>query len=306
MHELSQLFKDCGKSHADAVKVKNFILEKLPIWEKTQRDRYLRKGDTGLSFTVQYSALTKKTFIHFKRRLNDPEIVGNGHYKKVVYTLDFDTLALSVKSISKLISPAYRAVASNEYRALASLQGISGVPTLQGGMTYMGKDGVLRFALITPFCEGKDLYSALYEEGSPASSLTTSQRYWIFWDIINTIVEVHRRGICHRDLKVENILVSWNEQLNRWGGVVGDFGGAATIQHVVSVNLEGEQVIAPTDKEDSIALGVVLWQLFRQEVGNDQELQGIYNWLVHPCIDKRCHVQEIIPLMQEWGYRRML
>lgn len=299
---LCSLFEQCGKTIPDANKVLRYVNMNRSAWMKKGIDRYLRKQETGLPFIIQYSNLKKKVFVHIKRKLNEPKYLGTGYYKHVVYTLDITEMALCVKSVLKLDSFLNKSAAMREYHTLLALQGIPGIPKLEGGMAYRGKDGILRFALITPFCEGRDLYSALYKDEacSPAYPLSQQDKFLILWDVVNTVMQVHQRGICHCDLKIENIFLTWDVELGRWRAIVGDFGGAKQIE-LLLMDVQGGLFYYPSEKLDSWGIANMFHFMFPEELKNDENLGRIYNGLIDPDAVLRWHVYEAWHPLYDWG-----
>jgi len=100
-----------------------------------------------------------------------------------------------------------------EIRVAASLQQANIVPVLNAGDTK----GVLYFTM--PFVEGESLRARLRERGPLSPGETVS----ILRDVTRALAYAHDRGIVHRDIKPDNVLLS--------GGtaVVTDFGIAKAI-----------------------------------------------------------------------------
>lgn len=100
-----------------------------------------------------------------------------------------------------------------EIRVAASLQQADIVPVLNAGDTK----GVLYFTM--PFVEGESLRARLRERGPLSPGETVS----ILRDVTRALAYAHDRGIVHRDIKPDNVLLS--------GGtaVVTDFGIAKAI-----------------------------------------------------------------------------
>jgi serine/threonine protein kinase len=59
------------------------------------------------------------------------------------------------------------------------------------------------FELVTEFCEGKDLFEYIKANGK----LNEKEAARILKQLLMAINYCHERNICHRDMKVENIVV---------------------------------------------------------------------------------------------------
>ena len=91
---------------------------------------------------------------------------------------------------------------TTESRLLSRLKGIKGIPEL----IYFGKTGESR-ALILTFL-GNDLQ--FYLQKQHFFSLKTIIKLSI--SLLNTLNEIHDKGIVHRDIKPDNILTSENKR----------------------------------------------------------------------------------------------
>ena len=100
-----------------------------------------------------------------------------------------------------------------EIRVAASLQQANIVPVLNAGDT----NGVPYFTM--PFVEGESLRARLRDRGPMSAAETVS----VLRDVARALAYAHERGIVHRDIKPDNVLLSGRT------AVVTDFGIAKAI-----------------------------------------------------------------------------
>ena len=120
--------------------------------------------------------------------------------------------------VIKVLAPELAAVLSaerfeREIRLAASLQQANIVPVLTAGDTH----GLPYFTM--PYVEGQSLRARLVTDGALSITETTS----VLRDVARALAYAHARGVVHRDIKPDNVLLS--------GGtaVVTDFGIAKAI-----------------------------------------------------------------------------
>jgi serine/threonine protein kinase len=102
----------------------------------------------------------------------------------------------------------------------------------------------------------KDLFDFISEEGPLPESLAKD----LFKQILQTIVGCHKRGIVHRDIKDENILID----LKTFKTKVIDFGSGDYIEDKVCHRFQGTRVYSPPEWINSRAYrpeGLTVWSL---------------------------------------------
>ena len=116
--------------------------------------------------------------------------------------------------------------------------------------------------IIMDYMPNKDLFYYVKNK----SGLTEREAYSIFRKIVEAINHCHKQGICHRDLKLENILLDENNN-----PIICDFGFAILIEEkdrkltdiLGTEHYSPPEINRPYDgfKVDSYSLGVILFTL---------------------------------------------
>merc|ERR1712130_818956 len=102
----------------------------------------------------------------------------------------------------------------------------------------------------------KDLFDFISEQGPLPESLAKD----LFKQILETIVDCHKRGIVHRDIKDENILIN----LKTFKTKVIDFGSGDYIEDKMYHRFQGTRVYSPPEWINSRAYrpeGLTVWSL---------------------------------------------
>ncbi|RMG07816.1 MAG: serine/threonine protein kinase [Planctomycetota bacterium] len=174
------------------------------------------------------------------------------------------------------------------------------------GVHGYGRDGPFDW-YVMDYVEGKDLSTLL-----KAQALSSEQRLRVFAQVTRALVHAHKRGVIHRDLKPQNVLVDSELRVS-----ILDFGLAKLLDDEDGMTHTGsalgtpfymspEQIADPRNvgpPADVFALGVMLYEMMTGrrpftghsagEVGNkiltvDPPKPSRVNPEVHPNIDAIC------------------
>lgn len=118
-------------------------------------------------------------------------------------------------------------------------------------------------AIMMDYCSGGDLFAALQKD---RHSFTEERAAGIMRGLLSALAHVHARGIVHRDVKVENVLLAGSRP------VLADFGLAAwksdraqMMRRCGSPGYAAPEILRQkqyNEKVDTFAAGVVLYAIF--------------------------------------------
>jgi len=137
----------------------------------------------------------------------------------------------------------------------------------------------------------KDLFDFISEQGPLSEDL--SKR--IFHQLVETIVQCHVRGVVHRDIKDENIIIDEKTKDIR----LIDFGSGALFQNEIYTSFDGTHVYAPPEwikyhhyHADGLtvwSLGILLYDMVVGDIPFENDAQIKKAALVHPSFHKLSH-----------------
>lgn len=122
---------------------------------------------------------------------------------------------------------------------------------------YESEDDII---LVMEYMKGKDLYSKIKGE-----KLSESQAFLFFLQIFKGLIFLHSHGICHRDLKPDNILFEDETRLK-----IADFSLAQNFEkHEMKESCGTPGYMAPevfsheaySEKVDIFSLGAILYSM---------------------------------------------
>ena len=191
-----------------------------------------------------------------------------------------------------------------EIRVTASLQHPHILPLFDSGTMSAGQGpGLLYYVM--PYVEGETLRTRLKREGR----LPVNVAVQLASEVAEALEHAHRRGIVHRDVKPENILV------HEGHAVVGDFGVALALEHAggerltrTGISIGTPQYMAPEQasaertidaRADVYALGAVLHEMLAGESPFSASSRAAVLWRVRnePATALATHRLDVAPIL---------
>merc|ERR1712020_704862 len=148
----------------------------------------------------------------------------------------------------------YSAVRRSDGLEVALMQQLQDVPGVIKFIDYFEMNHCYFIVMERFHC--KDLFDFISEQGPLPETLAKD----LFKQILQTIVGCHKRGIVHRDIKDENILID----LKTFKTKVIDFGSGDYIEDKVYHRFQGTRVYSPPEWIDSRAYrpeGLTVWSI---------------------------------------------
>ncbi|VEU23110.1 DEKNAAC103999 [Brettanomyces naardenensis] len=265
-----------------------------PLIEEHQLLHKHEKGSSlsGLSEKSEVESSDEITFVtyqpHFKglrqvwRCKMDP--IGEGSFSKVYLTTD-EKAAIKVTKVDDEDEDTRLRIQSSLVRELEILQEVSHPNIVQ----LLGYDSNLEnneVKMSMPYYRGGDLFSFVFEN---RPLLTAEHIRVIFSNIVSAVAYLHHHDICHRDIKLENVLLAYDakEVLLKAGkelksvAVLSDFGLSKKIdpQHpMLTTRCGSEDYVSPElllslkydgKQNDCWSLGVLLYAILESRLPFD-------------------------------------
>ncbi|KAI3653084.1 hypothetical protein MP228_002509 [Amoeboaphelidium protococcarum] len=146
------------------------------------------------------------------------DVVGTGAFSRVkVAQSAEDGQLYAIKLVSKSV---LKMPNSNLQQEIEILQRLSHPNIIRYIDQIELKDEV---GLVLELCDGGELFEYIYKR----NHLSESECLPMFKQIVDAVAYMHEQGYCHRDLKVENILLTGNKRQIK----VADFGLATSIRN---------------------------------------------------------------------------
>merc|ERR1712072_1095583 len=206
----------------------------LSSWNSTTGSLELGKKDFHAKYTVK-------------------EQLGKGGFG-VVYSAvrRSDGLEVAVKEVSK--DEKVMLGSDNMPLEVALMQLLQDVPGVIKLLDYFEMNHCYFIVMERFHC--KDLFDFISEQGPLPETLAKD----LFKQILQTIMGCHKRGIVHRDIKDENILID----LKTFKTKIIDFGSGDYIEDKVYTRFQGTRVYSPPEWINSRAYrpeGLTVWSL---------------------------------------------
>jgi len=163
------------------------------------------------------------------------EEIGRGGFG-VVYAGErkSDGLEVAIKEVSKDIDMLTE---DNVPLEVALMQQVNDVPGVIKLLDYF--DTPDSFYVVMERFNSKDLFDFITEQGPLPEHLARD----LFMQLVDTVSECHEKGVVHRDIKDENILID----INTFKIKLIDFGSGALLQEGLYHKFKGTRVYSPPE-----------------------------------------------------------
>ena len=163
------------------------------------------------------------------------DVIGSGGFG-VVYAAKrkSDGLEVAVKEVSK---DSETLTNNNVPLEVALMQQVNDVPGVIKLIDYF--DTADSFYIVMERFNSKDLFDFISEQGPLSEALSRD----LFSQLVNTVSECHKKGVVHRDIKDENILIDIKTGKTK----LIDFGSGALIENRVYQEFKGTRVYSPPE-----------------------------------------------------------
>merc|ERR1711887_156408 len=189
-----------------------------------------------------------------------------------------DGLEVAVKEVSK-----DRDTLANENVPLevALMQQVNDVPGVIKLLDYFDTSDC--FYVVMERFNSKDLFDFISEQGPLPEDLAKD----LFMQLVDTVSECHEKGVVHRDIKDENILID----INTFKIKLIDFGSGALLQEGLYHKFKGTRVYSPPEWINCGAytaealtvwsLGILLYDMLCGDIpfeSDEDIMQGAVTW----------------------------
>merc|ERR1712058_151824 len=163
------------------------------------------------------------------------EEIGRGGFG-VVYSAErkSDGLEVAIKEVSKDIDTVTE---DNVPLEVALMQQVNAVPGVIKLLDYF--DTADSFYVVMERFNSKDLFDFISEQDPLPEHLARD----LFMQLVDTVNECHEKGVVHRDIKDENILID----INTFKIKLIDFGSGALLQEGLYHKFKGTRVYSPPE-----------------------------------------------------------
>merc|ERR1711892_1425683 len=180
------------------------------------------------------------------------EVIGKGGFG-VVYAAErkSDGLKVAVKEVSKDTNTLTN---NNVPLEVALMQQVNDVPGVIKLLDYFVTTD--SFYIVMERFASKDLFDFISEQGPLPEALARE----LFMQLVDTVSECHDKGVVHRDIKDENILID----INTFKTKLIDFGSGTHLEKEVYQEFKGTRVYSPPEWINSgtyTAEALTVWSL---------------------------------------------
>merc|ERR1711942_246697 len=163
------------------------------------------------------------------------EEIGRGGFG-VVFSAErkSDGLEVAIKEVSKDIDMLTE---DNIPLEVALMQQVNDVPGVIKLLDYF--DTADSFYVVMERFNSKDLFDFITEQGPLPENLAKD----LFMQLVDTVNECHEKGVVHRDIKDENILID----INTFKIKLIDFGSGASLKEGLYHKFKGTRVYSPPE-----------------------------------------------------------